>query len=66
MAFADKKNKKTNNYGQFTFTVSDIPYEKILKVLFKDSLYFFLLLLSPLLKMAIIHKKCLFLLIPVL
>ena len=34
----------------------------ILKVLFKDSLYFFLLLLSPPLKMAIIHEKCLFLL----
>ena len=41
---------------------SDIPYEMILKVLFKDSLYSFLLLLSPPLKMAIIHKKMLFLL----
>ena len=46
--------------------LSDIPYEKIFKVLFKDFLYFFVLLLSPLLKMAIIHKKRLFLLIPVL
>ena len=40
--------------------LSDIPYEKILKVLFKDSLYFFVLLLSPPLNMAIIHKKHLF------
>lgn len=46
--------------------LSDIPYEKIFKVLFKDSLYFFVLLLSPPLKMAIIHKKRLFLPIPVL
>ena len=45
--------------------LSDIPYEKIFKVLFKDSLYFFVLL-SPPLKMAIIHKKRLFLPIPVL
>ena len=42
--------------------LSDIPYDMILKVIFKDSLYFFLLLLSPPLKMAIIHKKCRFLL----
>ena len=42
--------------------LSDIPYEMIFKVIFKDSLYFFLLLLSPPFKMAIIHKKCLFLL----
>ena len=41
--------------------LSDIPYEMIFKVIFKDSLYFFLLLLSPPLKLAIIHKKCLFL-----
>ena len=40
--------------------LSDIPYEKIFKVLFKDSLYFFVLFLSPPLKMAIIHKKRLF------
>ena len=46
--------------------LSDIPYEEIFKVLFKDSLYFFVLLLSPPLKMAIIHKKRLFLPIPVL
>ena len=39
--------------------LSDIPYEMIFKVIFKDPLYFFLLLLSPPLKMAIIHKKCL-------
>ena len=42
--------------------LSDIPYEMIFKAIFKDSLYFFLLLLSPPFKMAIIHKKCLFLL----